>query len=136
MAEHAAREDAECVEQPEGDEYSAIEFAQFRLPATHRDEHGRDHDVQHADGDPDVAAVAWRDERHEIARQHQATCRNDGLAHDVVNARLADTLNDLLDIIQRLRGFLRVDLGHEPGRALATSSATPATALGSLTMPR
>ncbi len=71
----------------------------------------------------------------DVAGQYQATHGDHDLACDVVNARLADALNDLLDIAQRLGCFLWTDAGHDPIRVLATSSATAATALALPTMP-
>src|ERR1700722_5165039 len=127
MAEHAAAQDTESEEQHECGKHPEIESPHADLLATHGAERSRARNTQHIDGDPDVVGVPRGEEVRHIARQDQDARRNHDLACDVVNARLTDALNDLLDIVQRLRGFLRIDSGHDPVRVLATSSATAAT---------
>src|ERR1700722_710203 len=127
MPEHAAAQDTESEEQYECGKHPEIESPHADLLATHGAERNRARNTQHIDGDPDIVGVPRDEEVRDIARQDQDARRNHDLAGDVVNARLTDALNDLLDIVQRLRGFLRIDSGHDPVRVLATSSATAAT---------
>jgi hypothetical protein len=120
MAEHAAAQDAEGVEHQERGKHPKVERLLAGLVLAHGRERGNDRHIQHIHGDPYEAAVTWDEEVRNIACQDQYARRNQELAGDIVDARLAKARNDISDIIQRLRCFLWTDVGHDPIRAVAT----------------
>src|SRR4029077_14016204 len=81
----------------------------------------RPQSARRVDANPDVAAITRPEEGRDVTPKYQHAPQDHHLAGDVIGSRLANALNDLLDIVQRPGGLLRIDPGPHPTRALAAS---------------
>jgi hypothetical protein len=135
MPERDRPENAERKEQHGCRDHSAIEAGDPHSPGLEGAERQRARETHHIHRNPDIAALPRPEIAGDVAGKDQHAPKNQHQAADLVGRRLTHAVGDTGDVRQRQGGFLRIDIGHDPLPALATSSAITDTAAGSLTIP-
>src|ERR1700731_251876 len=134
MAEHVRAEISESKEQQERHQHPDVKGTHAHPGIGENADRKQTGDAGNIDGDPDVTAIAWPEPGRDIACEHKHAPQDHDQAVEIVDPRLPDALNDVVDLGQRFRGLLAAD--HDcPIPRVATSSATADTAFGTLTMP-
>src|SRR3954465_9214739 len=110
MAEPAAKY-SEPDEQQERCEHSPIEGANPRAGMVKPGGDDRPRDPHSIDHDPDNAAIARRKPGRDVACENQRAPHDHDEAGEVVDSRLPDAADDLLDVAQGFAGLFAVD--HE-----------------------
>src|SRR5216684_6171948 len=135
MAEHVRAEVSEGKEQQERHQHPGIEGTHAHPGIADNADRKQTDDARNIDGNPDVAAIARPEPGRDIAGEHQHAPQHHDQAVEIVDPRLPDALNDVVDLGQRFRGLFAAD--HDcPIPRVATSSATADTAFGTVTMPK
>src|SRR3954464_14620887 len=109
VAEHAGAEETKGEEQHEDDQHPEIEGANAGLAISGGADRKRSRDTRGVQRGPEIAGLARRQKRTEIAGKYQRTPHDQHQAGEIVDPRLPDAARHLVDFSERLGRLPAVD---------------------------